>query len=277
MRPAILTLALIIMQVGCAAAQWQSLAPGMELGKFRVSNPSVHGDSQITMLRVDPQRWDLTFVGISRTGAAAGLTAREWSKKHNLVAAINAGMFATDYRTHVGYLRSRDHVNNKNINRYQSVAAFDPRSQQLPRFRMFDLDAPGVSMTTILRDYSSAIQNLRLIKRPGENRWSQQNKKWSEAALGEDRAGRILFIFSRSRFSMHDLNKKLLALDIELVAAQHLEGGPEAQLYVGIGDLELEMSGSYETSFNENDENKFAWPVPNILGIRPRATASSPW
>lgn len=273
MRQAVLILVLGILQMDAAFASWQDLAPGMELGRFRVSHPNVPGESQITILRVDPHRWDLIFVGISQTGATSGLTAKQWSKKHNLVAAINAGMFATDYKTHVGYLRFRGHENNKNINRYQSVAAFDPRRDQLPRFRMFDLDAPGVSMTTILQDYSSAIQNLRLIKRPGENRWSQQKKKWSEAALGEDRGGRILFIFSRSPFSMHDLNNRLLSLDIGLVAAQHLEGGPEAQIWVGIGELELEMSGSYETSFNENDEIRFAWPVPNILGIRPRAAS----
>jgi len=97
--------------------------------------------------------------------------------------------------------------------------------------------------------------------------------EWSEAALGEDDAGRILFIFSRAPFSMHDLNRELLAAGIGLVAAQHLEGGPEAQLYVHAGSTELEMFGSYETSFVENDKNSIAWPVPNILGVRPRANA----
>ncbi len=150
-------------------------------------------------------------------------------------------MFATDYRTHVGYLRAGDHVNNGRFNKYQSVAAFGPERTGLPRFRIFDLDAPGTRREAILRDYSSAVQNLRLIKRPGENRWSRQKKAWSEAALGEDGAGRILFIFCRSPFTMYDLNHELLGLGIGLVAAQHLEGGPEAQLYVHVGETEIEM------------------------------------
>lgn len=75
-------------------------------------------------------------------------------------------------------------------------------------------------------------------------------EKWSEAALGEDSAGRILFIFSRAPFSMHDLNQELLASDIGLVAAQHLEGGPEAQLYVHAGGVEMDLYGSFETSFS---------------------------
>lgn len=70
---------------------------------------------------------------------------------------------------------------------------------------------------------------------------------------------------------MHDLNQKLLAAGIGLVAAQHLEGGPEAQLYVHAGKFELEMFGSYETSFMENDANAKPWPIPNVIGVRARA------
>jgi hypothetical protein len=30
---------------------------------------------------------------------------------------------------------------------------------------------------------------------------------------------------------------------------------------------------SFETDFEENDDNNRAWPVPNVLGIKPRAAA----
>ena len=73
---------------------------------------------------------------------------------------------------------------------------------------------------------------------------------------------------------MHDLNQELLASRIGVVAAQHMEGGPEAQLYVHTGDIELEMFGSYETSFKENDQNEAPWPVPNVIGVRPRGTVA---
>jgi hypothetical protein len=265
---------LLFMSPGLAQDPWQSLAPGMDLGTFAASQPSSSGDSRITVLRIDPDLWSLEFIGQSLTGESRGQTARLWSKNHQLTAAINAGMFATDYRTHLGYLRFRNHLNNDNVNAYQSVAAFDPRREGLPRFRIFDLDSPGVSMETILRDYASAIQNLRLIQRPGINRWVQQEKKWSEAALGEDESGRILFIFCRSAYTMHDLNNELLDLDIGLVAAQHLEGGPQAQLYINNGKLKFEISGSHGRSFLDNDDNSAAWPIPNVLGVRPRVSES---
>jgi len=266
----VLLLGLLPALVAGTNSSWKTLAPGMEFGYLTTREPSAAGDSRIAVLRMDPKLWELAAIGVSQTGESSGYTAREWSEKHKLVAAINAGMFETDQKTHLGYMRFRDHVYTRHVNKYQSIAAFDPRDgKDVPRFRIFDLDAPGVTMQSIQQDYNSAVQNLRLVKRPDSNQWTQQTRKWSEAALGEDDAGRILFIFSRSPFSMHDLNQELLAAGIGLVAAQHLEGGPEAQLYVHAGNFELEMFGSYETSFKENDANSIPWPVPNVLGVRP--------
>lgn len=269
---------LAILFLGCASlraarapSDWKSVTPGLDYKYVAAKTPSAVGDSRIFVLRVDPNLWQLEAVGISQTGESSSHTARDWSQRHKFSVAINAGMFATDFKTHLGYMGSAAHVNNGHANSYQSVAAFDPRDSHSPPFRIFDLDAPGVHFADIQKDYASVLQNLRLIKRPGTNQWSQQSRQWSEAALGEDDSGRVLFIYSRSPFSMHDLNNELLAAGIAIVAAQHLEGGPEAQLYLHVGSLEMEMYGSYETSFRENDSNSAAWPVPNILGLRPRS------
>ncbi len=47
----------------------------------------------------------------------------------------------------------------------------------------------------------------------------------------------------------------------------YLEGGPEASLYIHHPNLSLEKSGSYETGFNENDNNKVFWDIPNMITI----------
>ena len=254
---------------------WQLLSPGMELKYLAVTRPNVTTGASVTVLRIDPHLWELEIMGTSRTGETSGHTAREWCEAHKLTAAINAGMFKTDGKTHVGFMRFREHLNNGRVNSYQSVAAFDARDTgSLAPFRIFDLDRPGVTLLSILKDYRSAVQNLRLIKRPGANQWSQQDRMWSEAALGEDSSGRVLFLFSRAPLSMHDLNQQLLSAGIGLVAAQHLEGGPEAQLYLRVGEMQLESFGSYETSFKENDSNAKPWPIPNVLGVRPRSSAT---
>lgn len=257
---------LLIPQLVAAQSPWKVLAPGLEHGTFTTQVATPAGDGSITVLRIDPNQWELKLLSITETGDAAGMTARDWCEKHELVAATNAGMFMQDYRTHVGMMRNASHANNSRFNSsYESVAAFDPVSDSLPPFQLFDLDEHDQSKVS--NQYRSLLQNLRLIKKPGENRWGQQAKKWSEAALAEDTAGNILFVFTRSAFSMRDFNHILLGLPLNLVAAQHLEGGPEAQLFFQSGDTEYENFGSYETDFFENDSNERAWPVPNVMGI----------
>jgi len=245
---------------------WQEIDKGIELSRFKSQAALVNPD--ITVLRIDPALWDIKLITRDQTTERFNLTAKVWCKKQNLTAAINAGMFHQDYVTHVGYLKTADFLHSSKINQYKSVAAFDPLMPDLPQFRMFDLDE--CSIDSITRTYASLVQNLRLIKRPGENRWQQQEKKWSEAALGEDSDGQILFILCRSPYSMHDLNEILLSLPINLVCAQHLEGGPEAQLYMKHNKTEIDLCGSFETGFTENDNNLTAWPIPNIIGITKR-------
>jgi hypothetical protein len=254
---------------GSSTPEWKTLAPGLEITIFKTIHRAPQGDSKITILRIDPAEWDLEFAGSSRTDKEEH-TAREWSASRKFTAAINAGMFRPEGDSHAGYLLSADRIYSRKITSYQSLAAFDPRDAGHPRFHIFDLDAPTVDVPRIVKDYGSVVQNLRLIQSPGVNKWRQENKRASEAALGEDVTGHILFIFARSPFSMYEMNQTLLEANIGLVAAQYLEGGPEAQLYVHAGNTELEMFGSYETAFEESDTNSESWPIPNVLAIRPR-------
>ena len=266
---AVLAALLLWLPVAAQESAWREIAGGLELGTFKLDLDTPVGDSTVVVLRIDPTEWELDLLSVKTTTDGKGMTARQWRTSQGLVAAINAGMFATDYSTHIGLMACDGDTNNPNANHYRSVAAFKPRREGVAPFRFFDLDEDSIG--NIRKDYRCLVQNLRLVKRPGENRWAPQDKRWSEAALGEDSAGNILFIFSRSPYSMHDLNKALLRLPIALVAAQHLEGGPEAQLSVSLGDFDLELFGSYETNFNETDLNATAWPIPNVLGIHPRS------
>ena len=108
----------------------------------------------------------------------------------------------------------------------------------------------------------------------GANVWSRSDKRWSIACLAQDGLGKVLFLHARSPLSVHDFIDTVKALPLDVARAMYLEGGPEATLYVnasgGDGRVEIERFGSYETGFNENDDNAVAWPLPNVLGIVPR-------
>lgn len=238
------------------AADWETVQEGLHLGRFATTGSSVSRDSVITILRVDPDKFDIQFLSVSEKPDARGRSAKKWCQDNNLIAAINAGMYAPDRSRHIGYMRNMEHVNSGKVvtKDYRSVAAFNPLREGLTPFRMFDLDE--TEMDSVLLQYGSVVQNIRLIKRPAENRWPEKPEKWIEAALGEDAQGNILLIFCEVAFTMYELNEILLALPIDIVCAQHLEGGPAAQFYFKLDGRELDLSGNLGT-----------WPVPNIIGI----------
>ncbi len=248
-----------------APSPWRVVDSGLSIGEFLPALPGYTGTTKIIIVKIDPHKYQLKLLTAAEYKHES-LRAPEWCEKYGLVAAINAGMFLPDYKTNVGYMKNFQSVNNPRIHRtYLSVAAFNPRKQSKPPFKIYDADVTKVE--DIQKAYHSVVQNLRLIQRPGKNKWSQQTKKWSEAALGQDKDGNILFIFSRAPFTMYDFNEILLALPIKLVCAQHLEGGPEASLFLSHKNTKLELVGSFESAFNETYTHTTFLPIPNVLGI----------
>jgi hypothetical protein len=259
-------LLLAVPAAGAADSAWTTLGSGLELGRFSLDGLDPPG-ALVHVLRVDPRRWELALHGLPR-GDSVGYTAREWSRREGLVAAINAGMYQTDYRTHSGYLAADGAVLSRGVNGYLSAAVFDPVDPVDPPFRIFDLD--DVPLGSLLPRYRSVVQNLRMIKRPGENRWTAQERRWSEAALGEDGEGRALFIFCGAPLPLDRLIAALLSLPLGIVAAQHLEGGSQAQLFVAAGGSAVDLVGGYDVVVGESDQKRTAWPVPNVIGVRAR-------
>ena len=202
----------------------------MELARFdsksRVS--SAYGD--LVVLRVDPEAWDLTIVAATLQGDDRNRDIRKWSEDFDLTAAINAGMYQADKKTHVGFCMVDGQVISRYPNQYRSAAAFGPLDDADPPFRIFDLDE--VPLEEVKGRYRTVVQNLRLIKRSGKNRWEESSDRWREAALGEDSQGWALLISCRRAWSMHDFNELLLDLPLDLECAQHLEGSGTARFWL---------------------------------------------
>lgn len=260
---------------GCAVrvrlSEWEVLEGGLEKAELHVEAPGAAEEHPILAVRVCPATWELCLAAASPQQKGGRKTAREWAEAEGYALAVNGGMYHAS-NLHDGFLQHRGQVLNEATNHYQSVAVFDPLVEDAPPFRLVDVDTPGMTIEILRTQYASLIQNLRLIRHSGENRWSRQERKWSEAALGEDEQGRMLFIFSRTPYSMFDFNKILLKANLGLVSAQHLDGGPPAQLYLKVGYVEIEQAGSYETGVNENDNLRKPRKIPIVLGLRKRAT-----
>lgn len=245
-----------------ASTSWRKLVPGIELGLFLAPG----GQGQMQIVRVDARSHPLQLCSSSDTQPM--LTVEEWAAKQKLCLVINAGMYDKDGSTHCGYLKNHDVILPAAFRSdYSSICVFSPFTKGTAPFHLLDTDNTSIEKN-ILSQYAVAVQNLRLIKHPGENRWKQQPKMWSEAALGEDKDGNALFIFCRTSSTMHDFNEHLLKLPINLVSAQHLDGGPPASFYLNCGGVVIRSMGSYETGFAETNNSQKFWLLPHVIGVK---------
>jgi hypothetical protein len=266
----LLQTALLVFCCGASKAappklSWRVLQPGVELA---IIPPADKASGPLYAVRVDAARAkvDLALASEERVPAR---TAAEWCRRERLAVAINAGMFQTDHRSNVGYLRRGRHLNNQRWNAYKSVLAVNPKKSSLAAVLWLDRETSKTDPR--LASYDVVVQNLRLIASPkGNNRrnvWSPSARRWSEAALAVDSQGRLLFLFSRAPYEMRAFNARLLGLPLDIVAAMHLEGGPEASLSIHAPGIDLDLAGSYETGFFPDDSNDRQWPIPNVLGV----------
>lgn len=258
----------------CAGAQgtapapeepWVELEPGLWLAELEAPKKSLLGDSTIRVLRIDPERFELRLLNASATPDGGSKTAKVWCQEHGLVAAINASMYRQDHQTSVSMMKTRRHTNNARLSKDNAVLAFDRLDPGVPPVQIIDRklqDFPALRSR-----YGTLVQSIRMVTLERRNAWQQQPRRWSIAAIGMDRQGRVLFLHSRSPYSVHDFIDMLLELPIDLRNAMYVEGGPEAQLYVAGGGREIELVGSFETGFFETDDNASAWPVPNVVGV----------
>jgi len=259
------TLPMLALLVGCARTPppvegWKTLEVGLELGSFRPPGPAVNGDDYLHVLRIDTRHFDLRLLNASALDGETR-TARQWSREQGLVAALNASMYQEDYRTSVSMMRTGDHTNNAHLSRDRAILAFDRTDSEFPAVKIVDLECDDFDEWR--PRYASFVQSIRMLSCTAENVWEQQPRKSSTAAVGLDGAGRVLFVHARLPFTTHDLIDVLIGLPLDLRGLMYTEGGHEAQLYVDAPEHEYEFVGS----FGEADDNRRAWPVPNVLGI----------
>ena len=248
-------------------AAWKTLEPGLDYGVFKAPRPSSIGDSQIMVARIDPKHFKLDIYSTVRSEKnAGGLPIDSWMRNEKLVAAINAGVFEANGIT-TGYSRIGGRVLNPDWkSKYGAVLAIDPNDPALPSAAILDSECDDLNEQQ--KHYRVVLQGMRMIDCKGANMWPTAPRIWSTAALGIDDQGRLLFIHARSPWDVHDFIDILKELPLGIQRAMYLEGGPEASLSVEAGDISVTHVGSWETGFNENDNNTSNWQLPNVIGVR---------
>lgn len=251
---------------------WRELEPGLELAELVPEGQPVR--YAIAVLRMDPARWALRLYCAEDRGVDP-MTVEQWADRHGLAAAINASMYLReDTLRSTGYMRSGSYVNNPVINaRFGAFLAFGPRRQGLPPAQIVDRYAQD--WETLIQGYGSVVQNYRMLSVEQENQWPEGQEAHSIAAVGMDRAGRVLFIHSREPYSVHDFTEVLLRLPVDVYNAMYVEGGPEAGLFVNAGGYTGRWMGSWDEGTFLADSNHRFWSVPNVIGVARADGASS--
>ncbi|UCD80882.1 MAG: phosphodiester glycosidase family protein [Desulfobacterales bacterium] len=252
---------------------WQKLAEGLELGIFNSPLPSEIGDSKLRILRIDPQHFELRLLNASAIEDGRPLSVKEWSRQNGLVAAINASMYQADYKSSVSLMRTKAHVNNPRLSKDMAILAFDRKQSDVPRVKIIDRQCEDFENWN--KKYDTVIQSIRMISCTGKNVWTQQPQKWSTAAIGVDDRDRVLFMHVGSPYSTHDVIDILKKLPLNIARAMYTEGGPQAQLYINIGEHEYEFVGNYEIELQGNMKKLISRPVPNVVGISLKAKKKS--
>jgi hypothetical protein len=245
-------------------SHWQNLEPGLDFASFPAYLPAESGDSTIRVLRIDPTRFELRLLNASATEDGGPQTPKEWAERHALLAVINASMYQEDGRTSVSLMTTTAHTNHPRLSKDNAVLAFDRLGEDVPAVQIIDRTCQDFDH--LRTRYGTLVQSIRMISCRGNNVWSVQSKKWSTAAIGIDREGRVLFIHVQSPYATHDVANMLLALPIDLQNAMYVEGGPQAQLYVRTRDQEIELVGVYDTGIMSGDFGR-GWPLPNVIGV----------
>lgn len=156
----------------------------------------------------------------------SGQSLGSLAQKNSFVAATNAAMFARDYVTSIGYMRTFDRVNNPRVNpRLRGFLLFDPVNAS---------NAPvKIGSKADLPLYQSAFQSHRMIDEKSNVLWKQGKSVYRQVGLvGVDTNHRVLFFHHPGLVDVHDLVKAILSLKLRLTGLLYLDGGSHGALYL---------------------------------------------
>ena len=249
---------------------WTAVDTGLYIGTFISPVKSPLGNSEITVVKINPKLYDF-HLATAKTHGEEVHTAEEWCKSEGFIGAVNSGMFSlVDGMTNVGYMKDGPVINNRNFKSdFCSFLCFNPVDATLPPVQILELCAQNDPQWPIIdKKYNGVAQSLRMLSKTGTNVWAPAPKMWSMVVWGMDKSGNVLWIFTRSPFTVHTFVNILKQAPLNLYNMMYLEGGPEGSLYFNHKGKVLRKFGSYETGFYENDGNPQFWPVPNVIGIK---------
>jgi len=243
---------------------WKKIDKGLFSVDYKSPQKAILGNQIITIIKINPKYYNFNLLSAKEKGEHTR-TAKDWAITKKQIAVINAGMYQADHATNLGYMKDYNFSNNNRLNKDNTIIAFNRKDSIVPEIQIIDRTCQN--WEELKNKYNSFSQSIRMVDCNQKNRWGQQNKKWSMVVIAIDKKENALFVSVRSPYSVHDFINTLLKAPLNIKNIMYLEGGPEASLYLNHNGKTIEKMGSYETGFNENDNNNIFWRIPNVIGI----------
>ena len=223
----------------------------------------------LTLVRFDLSRYRPRLFTAHADGGTR--TLDRWVRERSLVAGINAAMYEPDGRA-TGYMIREDAPESPVDDlRFGGFVAFDRRAGDAPVPALVDIfgrDCPGFDLAAIRARYATVISSYRLLDCESHAIGWVDPDRYSAAAIGLDREGRLVLMHSRTPYRMRELSEMLASPALGLRQMVFVEGGPEATLIVEAGALRVREVGLRRDlpPGIEGDESTL-WSLPNIIGI----------
>jgi len=168
---------------------------------------------------------------------------------------VNLAMFH-DWENAAGYLKLDDQVIQPTMDRNNMFMCWNENEFQM-------IERNQVSIDSIF-SWSNVSQNIRMVssRLDSRNRWQKSYRMWSVTCIAVDDHNNVLLINSREPYTMNDFIDIMLSSQLHIQRMGYLEGGPESGIII---NEHIQRVGSYETGFNENDNNEDFWPLPFAL------------
>ena len=242
----------------CPVAQPQ-LGPGLTVERWPLgATPG----ACIDVVRADATRFTLRLLS-QRDDADAPRDALAWLAAFNLSAVINAGMFHAS-GSPVGLIVADGAARSDHNTKMSGYLAWDPVDAHDPPVALAGRDCGSFDLADLRSRYHSVVQSYRLLGCDGGAISWLDKQPTAAAAIGVDRAGRIVLLHSRTAVPMAELSRALAVHD--LTGALFLEGGPEASLVAHGAEGDLAAAGSSR----DGTAQPVFLPLPNVIALYPR-------
>lgn len=248
---------------------WKNLMDGLEYAELDAPDKSVVNDSKLTVLKIDPRKFDFEFLTASEKGKHPR-TAPDWGTEFKQNIIINAGMYSYNkMQSNKGYMKNYKHLNNPaKSDYYNGMLVMHPKDQNKLPFEIIDITCQD--WEKVQHEYHSLCQGMRMISCDGEGMAfsKRPDQSCSMIVTATDPEGNLYIIFTRSPYTHRTMISYLQGMPLNIRTTVYLEGGPEASLYINTGDTVIAKYGSYVSNTCNNDDNDHFWKIPNVIGIK---------